>query len=342
MPNTAFTDIKANPSRHKCHSTARFYTSQDLNAVAACSPLYTSDDLCPQTFGAIIEARAARGEFELAAPFTPALEHGHDNPLLVPSSRASNSLYDAGRELSEEEQGPQEQIEDRLFDVLVHTDVLQGVDANGTPRKMRMDILIVRMRAPGGDAGQLLNCLRNAMPGIVLPLTNVLSHMSLSLRLPSSGVNLNDVFNPGVRHNISMLTAEAQMLPAVFNVAARNDIHNVHWRGVVYDPRSPREVRVYDGMLQGVLAARAHHFRVVTMGCNRDTRPSFKKQDQPMAGFGARPRLSRALRPRCARLCLACQCVRVCAPAPAPAPAPARDPSGAQARRSSSTAACTT
>ena len=62
------------------------------------------------------------------------------------------------------------------------------------------------MTVPGGDAGLLLNCLRNSMPGIVLPLTNILSHMALCLRVAGSGVNLNEVFSPGCKNNISMLT----------------------------------------------------------------------------------------------------------------------------------------
>ena len=136
------------------------------------------------------------GEFEFSAQNMPLLDHGHDNPLLIPHSRASNSLNEKGRELTEEECLPHEQIDDRLFDVLVHTDVVQGVDSGGAPRKMRVDILVVRMKVPGGDAGQLMNCLRNSMPGIVLPLTNVLSHMALSLRVATNGVNLNDVRLP--------------------------------------------------------------------------------------------------------------------------------------------------
>ena len=143
------------------------------------------------------------------------------------------------------------------------------------------------MTVPGGDCGLLLNCLRNSMPGIVLPLTNILSHMALSLRVAGSGVNLNEVFSPGNRNNISLLTAEAQLLPAVFNVALRNDIYNIVFRGVAYNPRSQREVRVYARMLDGVLASRHRHFKIVNSGCNRDTKPTFKKQDTPMAGFGA-------------------------------------------------------
>ena len=163
----------------------------------------------------------------------------------------------------------------------------QGVDVGGAPRKMRIDIIIIRMTVPGGDAGLLLNCLRNSMPGIVLPLTTILSHMSLSLRIAGSGVNLNEVFSPGCRNNISLLTAEAQLLPAVFNVAMRNEIHNIVFRGVVYNPLSQREVCVYKRMLEGVIASRNRHFKIVNSGCNRDTKPTFKKQDTPMAGFGA-------------------------------------------------------
>lgn len=311
-PNTVFTDIKPGATRHKSHSTARFLTTQDLNAVSSASRLHTSSDLDATVFSNIMKVREERGEFTCNEEYMPNLEYGHDNPLLIPESRASNCVSEAGRELTEDECKPHEQIEDRLFDVLTHTDVLQvlcpamhshyaplshththsdclgeqGVDPGGAPKKIRIDIIIIRMTVPGGDAGLLLNCLRNSMPGIVLPLTNILSHMALCLRVAGSGVNLNEVFSPGCKNNISMLTAEAQLLPAVFNVAMRNEIHNIVFRGVVYNPRSPREVRVYAGMLEGVLASRHKHFKIVNSGCNRDTKPTFKKQDTPMLGFG--------------------------------------------------------
>ena len=297
----------------------------------AASNLHTSDDMDDVVFQNIIRARSARGELGAVDEDGDAvLEHGHDDTKLIPESRATNCVDEAGRELTEDEAKPHEQIEDRLFDVLMHTDVVQGVDAGGAPRKMRVDTSIVRMTIPGGDAGLLINCLRNSMPGIVLPLTNILSHMALSLRLPSSGVNLNEIFSPGVRNNISLLTAEAQMVPAVFNVAMHNEIHNVVFRGIVYDPRSPREVRVYARMLEGVIAARAKHFRIVTLGCNRDTRPTFKKQDTPMVGFGA------CALPVLLRMPLFAR-PHACSLAPSHAHLCPRP----QARRSSSTAACT-
>lgn len=286
MPSTHFTEMKAGIGRHKSHATARYFTSQDLNAVQAYSSLKTSDDLCEVTLAGILEARAERGEFELDESGVPELEHGADNPLVVPNSRACNDLEEAGKELSATEDKAQEQVQERLFDVFVHTDVLQGVDSGGCPRKLRVDTLRVRMKAPGGDVGAMLNCLRNSMAGVVLPLTNILSHMALCLRVTTNGVNLPEIFSTGAKNNISQLTAEAQMLPAVFNVAERNDIRNVQWRGMTYDPRSAFEVRTYGKMLAGVLASRSHHYRIVTLGCNRDTKPNFRKQDTPMPGYG--------------------------------------------------------
>ena len=127
-PNTEFTDIKQGATRHKSHSTARYYTTQDLNAVGAVSRLVTSEDLDPFVFANIIKTREERGEFSCSDTFTPELEYGHDNPLLIPESRASNCLAEAGRDLTEEECKPREQIVDRLFDVLTHTDILQVRD----------------------------------------------------------------------------------------------------------------------------------------------------------------------------------------------------------------------
>ena len=68
MPNTHFTDIKQSASRHKSHSTVRYYTSQDLNAVRACSLLTTSNDLCVDTFGRIMDARSKRGLLPFPVP----------------------------------------------------------------------------------------------------------------------------------------------------------------------------------------------------------------------------------------------------------------------------------
>lgn len=124
-PNTEFTDIKQGATRHKSHSTARYFTTQDLNAVCAASRLHTSSSLDPFVFSNILKAREERGEFTCAEDYTPELEYGHDNMLLIPESRASNSVSESGRDLTEDECKPHEQIEDRLFDVLTHTDVLQ-------------------------------------------------------------------------------------------------------------------------------------------------------------------------------------------------------------------------
>jgi len=288
-PNTNFTDVKPSVSRNKTHATARFFTTQDLNAVQEKATNRVSDDLCPHTLGKIVTERARRGNFEVRGPdgeWTLNLEHGLDNELFVPSCRALNSLEHMGQELTESEDKPQEQIEDRLYNVFVHTDVVHGEDSLGNVRKIRIDCLLVKMKIPGADVGQLLNSLRNTMPGVVLPLTNVLSHMALKLQLHSNGVNLNDVFNPGLKNNISLLTAEAQMLPAVFELARSNDMRNVRWRGMTYDCSSAQSVRVYRRFLAGVLHSRSYHYRVVSMGCNRDTRPSFRQQDRPMAGYG--------------------------------------------------------
>lgn len=286
MPSTHFTEMKPGIGRYKNHDTVRYFTTQDLNAVQAYSPIKTSDDLCPVTLSGILVARAERGEFELDDNDLPSVEHGTDNPLVVPDSRASNDLDDMGKALSFSEDKPQEQIHERLFDVFLHTDILHGLDSGGCPRKLRVDSIRVRMRAPGGDVGAMLNCLRNSMAGVVLPLTNILSHMALCLRFTTNGVNLPEVFSPNAKNNISQITAEAQMLPAVFNVADRNDIRNLQWRGMTYNPRSHTEVRTYSKMLAGVLASRNQHYRVVCMGCNRDTKPNFRKQDTPMPGYG--------------------------------------------------------
>ena len=288
-PNTDFTDVKPSVSRNKTHATARFFTTQDLNAVQDKATNRVSDDLCPHTLGKIVTERARRGNFEVRGAdgeWALNLEHGLDNELIVPSCRALNCLDNMGQDLTEAEDKPQEQIEERLYNVFVHTDVVHGVDSFGNVKKMRIDCLLVKMKIPGSDVGQLLNSLRNTMPGVVLPLTNVLSHMALKLRLHSNGVNLNDVFNPGLKNNISLLTAEAQMLPAVFELARSNDMKNVRWRGMTYDCASPECVRVYRRFLAGVLHSRAQHYRLVSMCCNRDTRPSFRQQDRPMEGYG--------------------------------------------------------
>ena len=122
-------------------------------------------------------------------------------------------------------------MEDSLYRLFIHTDIVTCSDLFGNPKKIRVDSLLIKMKMPGDDVGQLLNCLRNSMPGFVLPLTKVLSHMALTLKLNSSCVNLNEVFNPGSRNNISLLSAEAQMLPAVFQVARANSVYGVVFRG---------------------------------------------------------------------------------------------------------------
>ena len=284
-PNTYFTDVKAGLSRHKCHSTARYYTSQDLNAVQDKSLMRTSNDLCPQTFAKIVSERSGRGEFELVDS-VPDLEYTYDNELLIPQARAVNRLEMMNEALTYEEDLPHEHVEDSLYRIFIHTDIVTGVDLFGNPKKIRIDSLIIKMKMPGADVGQLLNCLRNSMSGLVLPLTNVLSHMALTMKINTNGVNLNQVFNPGFRNNISLLTAEAQMLPAVFNVAASNKIVNISFRGCFYDVNCSESCKVYRRMLEGVLHSRSQHYKIVSMGCNRDTRPLFKQQDTPMAGFG--------------------------------------------------------
>jgi len=288
-PNTHFTDMKACATRNKCHSSVRYFTTQDLNALQDTSCIRVSDDLCPYTLALVVSERARRGDFNMNTDEEgggPDTQYGLDDEHIVPRCRATNNLDDMGRDLSEAEDRPHEQMQERLFDVFVHTDVVQGVDSFGNAKKIRIDCLLIKMKVPGGDVGQLLNCMRNIMPGVVLPLTNVLSHMALTMKLHVNGVNLNEVFNPGARHNISLLTAEAQMLPAIFELAGRHDMHHVRWRGISYDCSSAEAVAIYRRMLAGVLHSRAQHYRVVCMGCNRDTRPSFKYQDQPMDNYG--------------------------------------------------------
>jgi len=241
--------------------------------------------------GKIVGERTRRGNFEVQGEdgdWAVHLKHWHglDNELIVPCCRALNSLMEMGQELNETEDHPKEQVEERLCNVFVHTDVVHGHDSFGNARKIRVDCLLVNMKVPGGDVGQLLNCLRNTMPGIVLPLTNVLSHMTPKMKLHLNSVNLKDVFNPGLKNNISLLTAEVQMLPAVAELARSNDNRGVRWRGISYNCANAKGARVYRRMLAGMLHSHAQHYRVVSLGCNGDTRPNFKQQDRPIAGYG--------------------------------------------------------
>jgi len=119
-PNTEFTDIKQGTTRYRSHSTARYFTTNDLNAVHSSSRLHTSADMHPVVFQNIYKTRRDRGDLgKLDEEGYPSVEYGYDNPRLIPENRASNCLSQAGRDLTEDEAKPQEQIEDRCYSLLV-------------------------------------------------------------------------------------------------------------------------------------------------------------------------------------------------------------------------------
>ena len=93
--------------------------------------------------GKIVSERVRRGNFVVRGEdgdWALHLKHGLDNELIVPRCRVLNSLEEMGQELTETEDHPKEQVEERLYNVFVHTDVVHGHvhDSFGNARKIRV------------------------------------------------------------------------------------------------------------------------------------------------------------------------------------------------------------
>ena len=263
-------------SRHKTASRSGWKTQ-------VCSEYVTDEVTVPKTMRSdslnagllkrVAEFRSKRGGFELNRRGEPMLADGLDNRVIIPWNKVDQEkkLHDTHKFEKNA------QVVQKNFDVIAWSDIILGNDANGNPKRFRMDAVVLRMLTVGADGGCLLNAMRTAMPTVVAPLTRVLTHMCLVLEMPSIGADLDVFFSTSNEHeemNIAALTEPGQLLLAVYKFAHKKMIRNVCWQGIRLDVENEEEMNLYHKQLEFVLRSRRQHYKIVRASVNEQLMPA--------------------------------------------------------------------
>lgn len=194
----------------------------------------------------------------------PDLPGGINDPAIM------RGISQASEREEQAHSGTREIISSQLFDIVLWTDIISGIDEKGNARRIRMDAVILRMTTPGADGGLLLDSMRQCMPCFVEPLMRILSHMSLVLgsRSELQMQELFDTPNNVLSGHICSLSEPGHLMLAVFLFARRTGTHNVQWQGVRIDVDNEAEVRLYRAYIQETVLARAQHYAIVKAACD--------------------------------------------------------------------------
>ena len=163
-----------------------------------------------------------------------------------------------------------------MYDVHMNCSFVDGIDEDGTPRKLRIDIIVLQMRLPGSDGCLLLDCIRQSIPEAVPCLQNILTHMQIALELPQN-IDMNRLFgySGNQANNIASLTEPGQMLPALFMTSKRLGIFNVQWMGMRMDAYDNEEMGLYREQIKHVIDSRRQHMTIVREGIAAEREPRF-------------------------------------------------------------------
>ena len=209
-----------------------------------------------------------------------------NDDLVVPVENSINTEALRGHEIPSGAQPHEIILKKGLVDVFLWSHVMDGEDANGHIRQMRVDMVRLVARMPGVEP---IIFLENAskMDGMCVPLLSVLKHMGMVLRRNQAmTMSMGDAFSVGKKAQLSSMCSEAHVPLAVFHFADAEGLRNVSLGGMRMDVRNQEEMQAYAEYLQGVQAARNEHYRMISAGVAADLMPhGVTHSRKPMATY---------------------------------------------------------
>lgn len=182
-----------------------------------------------------------------------------------------NSLYDA------------QSIEcNGLFDFYLYKDILHGVDKEGEPCTIKIDMLYMKAKFPACEPLIAVHQVAKTNPKCVEPLLNVLSHMNMVMRDDMSiGLTMDSAFGTA-ELRATKLCCEANLPLAVMLFCELEECCGVHFGGFRLDATSEYERGLWRTYIEGVHEARAVHYKKVCDRVNIDLeRQGIKKAGIP-------------------------------------------------------------
>jgi hypothetical protein len=279
---TQYTDLHVhNPTRTKKQAGARVFSPYDPEAMRRRLPFRASQEIDPMLLQRVVEWRAERLGFAVREGGEPELEHGYDNPLIIPPDRRLNEIEVENTPMPERDVPPN--ITTGLWSMSLFMDVLQGVDAAGESQSLKVSMILLQANTPGTDplvAVKQMGEQNNRLSAAVL-LT--LGHMKQVLANDfSQGLSMSDAFSTGTGREAARLCCEALLPHAVFRHAAAHGVRDVHFGGMRMDVENREEMELWREYEEGVARARLQHYSLVLEGVTHALKPGgWRKYNEP-------------------------------------------------------------
>lgn len=188
---------------------------------------------------------------------------------------------------------PQSQIIHGLVDMFLFQDIVHGVDAMGSRKSIKIDMVYVTARFPGVEPLLALKQIATANPNITQPLLNTLSHMKTVFGFSdTSSASLNEMFSSGSGSGASCtvcdLCCEALMPWAIFEFANTQKILDINFGGFRADVNNETDKKLWQRYKEGVITARRQHYNIIAAAVNQDLQQgtSSAAKADPFRGFG--------------------------------------------------------
>lgn len=157
-----------------------------------------------------------------------------------------------------------------LFDIMLYKDVLRGHDCTNSKRMIKIDALYIRARFPACDPLIAISHIAKTNTLCNEALMNTLNHMNSVLEGDNTRpLSQDSVFNTSTLR-AAELCCEALLPQAVFNFAESRHIFGVHLGGMRMNVHDEEERQVWREYRNGVVEARAAHYRKVLQRVNLD------------------------------------------------------------------------
>lgn len=265
FPSTAtnYTDLHLYnfACRNKKQHGARFMTKQNSDAMQKRLPFRMSQDVDIFLLKRVAAYRAQQHGFTCNPDGEPDIEHGYDNPLIIPVTRALNEPSLESEPVSERDRQEQTKICTGLFRMFLYMDLVKGVDPSGDLRTVKISMILLQSNTPGTDPLVALKQIGEQNNKMSATMLDVFSHMKrVLLNDFSSNLSMGEAFSTGTGREAARLCCEALLPYAVFKFASNYKLKHMHFGGMRMDVDDEEEMRVWSEYKEGVINARLDHY----------------------------------------------------------------------------------
>jgi hypothetical protein len=274
--------------RNKKQHGARFMTKQNSEAMQKRLPFRMSQDVDIFLLRRLAAHRAKQYGFTCNEAGEPEIEHGFDNPVIIPVTRALNEPAMENEPVSERDREEQTKICTGLFRMFLFMDLVKGVDESGDTRTVKISMILLQANTPGTDPLVALKQIGEQNNKMSATMLDVLSHMKrVLLNDFSANMSMREAFSTGTQREAARLCCEALLPYAVFKFASNYKLKHMHFGGMRMDVNDEEEMRVWSEYQDGVTRARLHHYSRVLDGVNSVLKPGgFRRFNIPDENFG--------------------------------------------------------